>query len=606
MVTRAYSTLRSRGATQPRLRLPPEVAAPDPSRLAAAAVRAAAGMRAAPAGARVTRRARGARGMRAPHGRRRPAAAARARSTRRGCRPARRRSSTTTASPTARQWEAYRAACADHHARPALVLIDALLDRFGSAYADAKAARAGVDFEDLELRVRDLLAGDAALRAHWAERFALIMIDEFQDTNRLQLELLEALERGNLFAVGDESQSIYGFRHADVGIFRARRAALGADAVRGLTVNFRSRHEILDVVNAAFAPLLGPGFTALVAGRGPDELRLFAPDPPEEPRVELLACETSGWEEREAELGLAGLAAQPWRRAEARAVAARLRAEVDDAGRALHDLVVLVRATSSLRLYEQALEEQGLPTYVVGGRGYWSQEQVRDGIAYLSLLANPHDEAALYAALSSPFCGVGTDALVLLAEAGRTGGEGAWAALRLAAGDPGSWLADLPADEAGRLVVVRALRRRRAAAGRAARRRGAARARDRGDRLRPRDPRARGRRPPAGEPAQADAPGARVRALGGPRPARLPHLRRRPGPGRGARGRGGARVRGARRGAADDDPPGEGARVPGRLRGRPRPRGRDRARAAADRARRDRRPEARDARRRRPRARARP
>jgi ATP-dependent exoDNAse (exonuclease V) beta subunit len=233
-----------------------------------------------------------------------------------------------------------------------------------------------------------------------------------------------------------------------VSIFRARRAALTDDAVRGLTVNFRSQPEILDVVNEAFAPLLGAGFTALVAGRAPEELRLFAPDPPEEPRVELLAVEHAGWEEREAELGLATLALQTWRRAEARAVAARMREEAD-AGRPLHELVVLVRATTSLRLYEQALEEQGLATYVVGGRGYWAQEQVRDGVAYLSLLANAQDEAALYAALASPFCGAGTDALVLLAEAGRAGG-GAWAALREAEGSP--WLAALPEEEAGRLL----------------------------------------------------------------------------------------------------------------------------------------------------------
>src|SRR6185295_4952619 len=84
------------------------------------------------------------------------------------------------------------------------------------------------------------------------------------------------------------------------------------------------------------------------------------------------------------------------------------------AGRRPGDIVVLVRATASLRLLEQALEDQGLPTYVVGGRGYWSQEQVRDGIAYLRALANPRDEEALLAVLSSPFCGVGTDALVLL------------------------------------------------------------------------------------------------------------------------------------------------------------------------------------------------
>ena len=341
-------------------------------------------------------------------------------------------------------WEAYRSACADHHAREALVLLDDLLDRFGAEYEAAKAARAGVDFSDLELRVRDLLADDGARRS-WAERFALIMIDEFQDTNRLQLDVLEALERDNLFAVGDELQSIYGFRHADVNIFRERRARLPAASVRRLMSNFRSAAPLLDVLNGAFASELGPAFTPLVAGRprsrsaaaSADDvpLRLFDPDGEApaagEPLVELLLTDTRGWDEPELEreLGLAGGGSQPWRRAEARLVAHRLRAEVDG-GRRPGDVVVLVRATGSLRLLEQALEEQGLPTYVVGGRGYWSQEQVRDGIAYLSVLANPQDEEALLAVLASPFCGVGTDALVLLAQAGRESGLGAWAALR--------------------------------------------------------------------------------------------------------------------------------------------------------------------------------
>src|SRR5439155_15167391 len=120
------------------------------------------------------------------------------------------------------------------------------------------------------------------------------------------------------------------------------------------------------------------------------------------------------------------------RRAEARAVAQRLRDEAD-AGRPYRDLVVLVRATASLRLLEEALEEQGLPTYVVGGRGYWSQEQVRDGLAWLAVLANPRDETALYTVLASPFCGARTDALALLAEAGRESGRGAWGALQPAA-----------------------------------------------------------------------------------------------------------------------------------------------------------------------------
>ena len=104
-------------------------------------------------------------------------------------------------------------------------------------------------------------------------------------------------------------------------------------------------------------------------------------------------------------------------------IAHRLRRELE-AGRAARDIVVLVRATASLRLFEEALEEQGVPTYVVGGRGYWSQQPVRDGLAYLAALANPLDEEALLGVLASPFCGVGSDALILLAGAGKASDSG--------------------------------------------------------------------------------------------------------------------------------------------------------------------------------------
>ena len=318
-------------------------------------------------------------------------------------------------------WGAYRAACADFHARDALTLLDALLDRFGAAYDQAKAERSAVDFDDLELRAQRLL-GDAKTRERWSERFELIMIDEFQDTNAVQLGILTALERDNLFAVGDEFQSIYRFRHADVSIFRDRATQLPADQVRWLAVNFRSKEELLDVLNAAFAPELGPRFSPLQAGRQEipmdkhGALRLFPIDPPAgPPHVELLVTATQGWDERSEELGLAQGGDQPWRRAEARLLADRLRTELTN-GRRAGDMVVLVRATSSLRLLEEALEEQGLPTYVVGGRGYWSQEQVRDGLAWLRVLANPQDEEALLTVLSSPFHGAGTDELVLLTQ----------------------------------------------------------------------------------------------------------------------------------------------------------------------------------------------
>jgi len=337
-------------------------------------------------------------------------------------------------------WERFAQDCADYHARQALSLIHDLLQRFGSAYAAGKARRGSLDFSDLELLTRDLFAGSPASRLRWSERFALLMIDEFQDTNRVQLDILESLERDNLFAVGDELQSIYGFRHADVKIFRERHAALDERRVRRLTANFRSRETVLDVLNGIFAPVFGERFSPLRAGRIHAEGA--------GPAVELLVTDTRGWDAHESELGLAGLSDQPWRRAEARQLAERIRVEIDGGSRP-GDVVVLVRATASLRLIEQALEERGVPTYVLGGRGYWSHEQVRDGLAYLSALANPLDETALLGALASPFCGAGSDALITLAEAGRESGAGLWSALQAAVA--GGGLEHLGGEESARL-----------------------------------------------------------------------------------------------------------------------------------------------------------
>jgi ATP-dependent helicase/nuclease subunit A len=425
LIIGAHDSLRSRGEGHPRLPVPAARPAPDPAELAAARAAAAAALGAVGEGKKVAAAREALEACDRILGR---AAAVPWPGT---LDPAKLGAGAKALDDDAcaayrAAWDAYRTACADHHARAALELLDDLLDRFGTAYAAAKTARAGVDFSDLELRVRDLLR-DPAARRSWAERFALIMVDEFQDTNRLQLDVLEALERENLFAVGDEFQSIYGFRHADVTIFRERRERLGAARVRRLAHNFRSGEELLDVLNGAFAPTFGDRFAPLIAGgerpvADDVPLRLFDPDPGAhgEPPVELLVTDTRAWDDPELErrLGLAALSDQPARRAEARLAAQRLRAEVD-AGRRPGDVVVLVRATASLRLFEQALEEQGLPTYVVGGRGYWSQEQVRDGLAYLAALANPRDEEALLGALASPFCGAGTDALVLVAQAGR-------------------------------------------------------------------------------------------------------------------------------------------------------------------------------------------
>ncbi len=307
----------------------------------------------------------------------------------------------------------FRAGCELRIARGTHAMLDRLLRDFGQRYARRKRAASALDFEDLELMTRDLLAGRAELRERYATRFEQIMVDELQDTNAVQLELIESIARGNLFTVGDAQQSIYGFRHADVELFERRGARLEAVGARAtLRTNFRSRAEILAVLNAAFAD--EERFMPLLAGRV---------DPPvEDPRVELLiADKAADWQ-------LEGLAA-PWRTAEALALAARVR-ELVDGGAAQRDIVVLTRATTDLRAYERALEEQGVATYVIGGRGYWSHPQVVDLVSYLRALANPRDEEALYTTLASPLVGVSLDGLVVLAAAARAGGRDPWWTLR--------------------------------------------------------------------------------------------------------------------------------------------------------------------------------
>ena len=108
--------------------------------------------------------------------------------------------------------------------------------------------------------------------------------------------------------------------------------------------------------------------------------------------------------------------------AEARALADRI-GELIDGGAAAGEVVVLLRATTDMRTYERALEERGVPTYVIGGRGYWSHPQVVDLVSYLRTLANPRDEVALYSVLASPLVGVSVDALVMLGAASRRSGR---------------------------------------------------------------------------------------------------------------------------------------------------------------------------------------
>jgi ATP-dependent helicase/nuclease subunit A len=305
-----------------------------------------------------------------------------------------------------------------------------LLELFGERFAAVKERRGGIDFEDLQLLAAELLEG-AEIGGAYRSRFSHLMVDEFQDTNRLQVRLIESL-RGpatNLMVVGDALQSIYGFRHADLDAFREQREAIAADPqgeVIELTGNFRSRPEVIGAVNALGSALIGADYQPLRVGAVPE-----APEPDGEgPAVELLLTARRGWEDLELEPAIDS-GTQPHFVAESRFLAERLR-KLADQGIPRGEMVVLLRAFTHLDAYEDSLARAGLRPYVVGGRGYWSQQQVSDVCALLAAIANPLDDQSLFGALASPACGLTPDTLWLLRAAAGPGRH-IWPAVELAA-----------------------------------------------------------------------------------------------------------------------------------------------------------------------------
>ncbi|MGI9659851.1 MAG: UvrD-helicase domain-containing protein, partial [Gaiellaceae bacterium] len=291
-----------------------------------------------------------------------------------------------------------QAAALDTVARRDRGLLEQLLRDFDLAYVDAKRRESAVDFEDLQLLVRDLLVERVDVREELQWRFRSIMVDEFQDTNRLQCELVDLLATGELFFVGDEFQSIYRFRHADVDVFRERRNESGG--VLSLTENYRSRPEVLAVVNHVFRTEFGERFEPLEpAGRfrGPE----FGP------AVEVTVVDKLAVRER----------GQDWRLAEARALARRIDELVRLGACTPGEVAVLLAAGTGADVFETALRERGLETYRAVGRGYYGQQQVVDILSYLRLIQNRYDDEALVAVLASPLVGVSNDALVLLRRA---------------------------------------------------------------------------------------------------------------------------------------------------------------------------------------------
>jgi ATP-dependent exoDNAse (exonuclease V) beta subunit len=351
--------------------------------------------------------------------------------------------------------------CAAREAARKYRHVRALVGLYADSYEELKRAESALDFEDLELLARGLLRDRPDIRALWSERFQHVMVDEYQDTNKLQDELIDLIAAGRLFAVGDDRQSIYGFRHADVEGFRERRAAAEADGrAARLRMNFRTAPAVLDVVNDAFARVWAEEYDPLTSGV--DGPRAGAGG---DPAVELMVVDYAkkNWEEiGDDPFGPTLRAATLWRGAEARLLAKRIDSLVRDGDPGdggdpftWGDVAILVRAATDMPFYERALTERGIPTYAAGSRGYFSQQQIGDLRAYLAALANPLDGVALYSLLASPLVGASLDALTLVRLHSRRAQRDPWWTLReafcgadgngAAPADPTALAAALPA-----------------------------------------------------------------------------------------------------------------------------------------------------------------
>ncbi len=297
--------------------------------------------------------------------------------------------------------------------RPYAEALRALVVVYGRRYRQLKQAAGVLDFEDLQTKAVELLEQRPEVAARYQARFQVVMIDEFQDTDALQLRLVERVAGENLCTVGDEMQSIYGFRGADVEVYRRHRTSMQQEGalVAELATNYRSRPEILSFINAVFgsAEYARNHTLALRAapdGRGPQRL-----DGPLEgqPRVDVLFVDGG--------VQNAGTA----RAREAAAIAERL-SELHACGVEPGDVAVLLRAYTDAHVYADALIARGLPAVIVGGGRFFALPEVAVMRALTRTVANVADEAALGVLLVSDFVPISDEALLglrLAAEGGR-------------------------------------------------------------------------------------------------------------------------------------------------------------------------------------------
>ncbi len=276
---------------------------------------------------------------------------------------------------------------------------DAMTQQIYPKYQEGLRACAAFDFDDLIVEPVRLWERDTETGNRWAERFEYVMVDEFQDTNRAQLRMVQHLVRdhGNLCVVGDDDQSIYSWRGADpTNILKFGDLFPGAKIVK-LEQNYRSTKSILAAANAVIAN-----------NTNRHGKTLWSQLPDGESITHAVA---------------------PTADDEAKWVAREIRQLKQD-GRRWSDVAILYRSNMQAKVLEDELRQLEVPYVMYGGQQFFERKEVKDLIAYLRVAINPKDELALRRVLNYPARGIGTTTVEKLAQTAQATHATMWDALR--------------------------------------------------------------------------------------------------------------------------------------------------------------------------------
>ena len=291
-----------------------------------------------------------------------------------------------------------------------------VFERIERVYKNELSRRRMLDFDDLEQKTLELLQ-DPQVQCRWQAEFKYLLVDEFQDTNERQRRIFELLsaeeQKGKLFFVGDERQSIYRFRGADVSVFAQVREDIRRQGGRALNLDatFRSHADLLQGLGDLLQPVMGlaPDALSLQDPQRLFDVRYFPLAPQrEKPRQNVKSpyVEFILGEGEDSRIG---------RQIAARALALRLQ-KLKELGeiRDWEDVALLFRASGGFEVYEEALAEAEVPYVTVAGSGFYERPEVRDLLNMLRALSSPQDDLLLAGFLRSPALGLSDEALYRL------------------------------------------------------------------------------------------------------------------------------------------------------------------------------------------------